>query len=269
MQFITITSAQNTQLKQIRALQQRRHRYRQQLYVAEGPHLLAEAVQFDICPRRIVADNAFHDSPEGQALFRGATHWPVDVYVVPNRIFRGLSATQTPQGVLLVFPLPPVPPTPVVDARPLLVLDALQDPGNMGTILRTALATDVSEVIIGPGCTDPFGPKAVRAGMGAQLRLPLYLATSHKTALARLAGRVLWLAEAQLGVPCSNVDWQTPSTILIGNEARGLSSFWRKQSNHITHIPLANQVESLNAASAASIFLYEAVRQRAAQQPMR
>ena len=265
MRYVPVSSLQNSHLKQVRLLQrQRRQRYKQGLYIAEGPHLLAEAVRFEVELSFLVISASFQMGKEGKALLDQVGRWPIPCYTLPDKLFRSLSEVKTPQGVLTILALPPSPPPPPVDERPLLLLDALQDPGNLGTILRTALAADVPEVVLSPGSTDPFGPKAVRAGMGAQLRLPLFLAPDWDAVATRLAGRTLWLTEARHGLPYRQVRWQEHTAIVISNEGQGPSAAARRLGHHVTHIPLANGVESLNAAVAASLLVYEAARQRLA-----
>jgi TrmH family RNA methyltransferase len=157
--------------------------------------------------------------------------------------------------------------SPSVQRPVLLILDCIADPGNMGTILRTALAADVYEVLLTANCVDCYNPKVVRAAAGAHVSLPVevnltWLAIEQKVA-AHCGGvpRVL-LAEAGGLSTYYEQDLKTPFALIIGNEAQGPSQEARAIATLTVSIPLANGVESLNAAMAAGIILYEAVRQR-------
>jgi TrmH family RNA methyltransferase len=148
----------------------------------------------------------------------------------------------------------------------LLILDELADPGNMGTILRTALAADVAEVLLTPGCVDCFSPKVVRAAAGAHIALPLATDLSWETIAERINShcreeRRVLLAEAESSHLYYQQDLRRPFALIVGNEAHGPSPEARGLASLAISIPLANGVESLNAAMAAGIILYEAVRQ--------
>ena len=148
----------------------------------------------------------------------------------------------------------------------LLILDAIADPGNMGTILRTALAADVAMVVLSANCVDYFSPKVVRAAAGAHLALPVEAHATWERIKEQVAlhcvtqPRVL-LAEAGNTMYYTQ-DMVTPFALIIGNEAHGPSEQARALATQTISIPLANGVESLNAAMAAGILLYEAVRQK-------
>jgi TrmH family RNA methyltransferase len=146
-----------------------------------------------------------------------------------------------------------------------LVLDGLRDPGNLGTILRTADAAGVQAVFLAPGTVDAYNPKVVRAAMGAHFHVPLVAA--GWTALAgRLRGLSLWLAEARQGLAYDQVDWRQPSALIIGAEAAGPGDAARRLAPKQVSIPMPGQAESLNAAVAAGIILFEAARQRAGRE---
>jgi len=184
-----------------------------------------------------------------------------------------LSDVQTTQGVVSVLPLAAFRAARVQANRPalrrpvLLILDHLADPGNMGTILRTALAADVHEVLLTENCVDCYNPKVLRSAAGAHVALPI----EKDLAWDAIAGRVsmhcsnvprVLLAEAGSSNLYYEQDLATPFALVIGNEAQGPSAEARALATLTIAIPLANGVESLNAAMAAGIILYEAVRQR-------
>jgi TrmH family RNA methyltransferase len=191
---------------------------------------------------------------------------------VSERVIEAISETQTSQGIVCVLPFDTLDHVRIQARRgpayrpALLILDALTDPGNMGTILRTALAADVERVLLTPGCVDYYSPKVVRAAAGAHLMLPVETDLSWATIGERIvahcgqAPRVL-LAEASSPTRYYDLDLTQPFALIIGNEAHGPSQTARALSTHSLSIPLASGVESLNAAIATGIILYEAVRQ--------
>jgi TrmH family RNA methyltransferase len=180
------------------------------------------------------------------------------LYEVTDEIIQHLSDTQNPQGIAGVFrlPKPSLPDNP----QRVLILDAIREPGNMGTILRTAGAAGIEVVILAPDCVDPYNPKVLRSGMGAHFRLPVVEAD-----WANIRGycddlkKYLATGEAELNY--TDVDWTEAWALVIGNEAHGVGE---KASNFAAQgvsIPMAN-AESLNAAIATGVLLFEALRQR-------
>ncbi|HLL50000.1 MAG TPA: RNA methyltransferase, partial [Thermomicrobiales bacterium] len=168
----------------------------------------------------------------------------------------------TPQGILAVFPFPKIPPVPEDQVPLVLVLDRLRDPGNLGTLLRAAAGAGVNAVYLSPATVDPWNPKVVRAGMGAHFRVPLLpLDTETQESLReRLPRRVISSAIATQ--PYDAVDWTGPTALVVGGEAEGVSPEMEAWGTEQVSIPLAHDVESLNAAVAGAVILFEAARQR-------
>jgi TrmH family RNA methyltransferase len=164
-------------------------------------------------------------------------------------------------GLLAVVPFPRLAPP----ARPslLLIADALRDPGNLGTLLRSAAASGVDAVLLAPETVDAFNPKVVRGGMGAHFRIPIVVADWAQIAL-RVLGMEVWLAAAGAESLYTQVDWTKPCALIVGGEAEGVSEPATKLATGRVRIPLARGVESLNAGVAASVILFEAARQKGA-----
>lgn len=169
--------------------------------------------------------------------------------------FRAISDTETPQGIGAVFPIDLADLSTMGDGL-LLVVDGLQDPGNLGTIVRSAVGSGVVGALAVRGGADPFGPKAVRAAAGALFRLPIGR-PSDAELRAALSGRAVWLAEAG-GQPYDGVDWARRSALVIGSEAAGASPELRRLATGSVGIQLSGGLESLNAGVAASILLFHA-----------
>ncbi len=255
-----IVSPTNARIKYVRRLQQRKERYRERRFVIEGSRLVEEALQAGTIPAFAFFTRAFEETDRGRALVARLRDAGVELVLVNERVLEAAADTVTPQGILAVVPLPErsAPANPSL----ILVLDGVADPGNLGTILRSAEAAGVAQVILAPGTVDAYGPKVVRAGMGAHFRLSLTMIGEWQQIAAHLENRAVWLAEAGQGQPYYAVDWTVPSALIIGSEAEGASEEAAKIATGRIHIPMLGPAESLNAAMAASIILFEALRQR-------
>jgi TrmH family RNA methyltransferase len=181
--------------------------------------------------------------------------------LVSGSVLAACSSTDTPPGLLIVLPFPEIRPTDSLSLA--LVIDRMNDPGNLGTLLRSALAAGVDIAYLTQGTVDPFNPKVVRGGMGAQLQLPIEQVATGKLK-DRLAGMKTWIAESNQGVPYHQVDWTGPVALVVGSEAHGPSPELKGFEIGQVTIPHKEQVESLNAAVAGSIILFEIARQRGA-----
>ena len=253
-----ITSSVNPAIAYVRSLSRRDTRAVERAFVVEGLRAVRDGVLAGVPPRLVLlrhddrADRLLHEldmAPDDPVLRR-----------VEPRLFDKLSEVQAPQGVLAVFPWPEGPElttqTPLV-----LVLDRLRDPGNLGTLLRSAAGAGVSAVYLTPESVDPWNPKVVRAGMGAHFRLPL-LAFDEAAATLRDTLPLRAASAANAPVAYDAVDWTQPAALIIGGEAEGVSPALTAWASQSVAIPLAANVESLNAAVAGSILLFEAARQR-------
>lgn len=253
-----ITSLNNDKVKQVRRLQaDRRYRAREGAFVVEGTRWLADAVQQQVTPLAL-----FYTADWREQAGHAEILHQIDIAVqaVSDEVMAAMSDTETPSGVLAILPLRsrPLPAQPEL----LLILDEIRDPGNLGTMLRTAAAAGVDGVLLSPGCVDPYNPKVVRAGMGAHLRLPLHQQDWPEIAEAS-RGLQVWLATADGTLPYTTVNWRQPSALIVGSEAHGAGRAAAALANGAIYIPMYAATESLNAAVAAGIILFEAARQRA------
>lgn len=167
--------------------------------------------------------------------------------------------TTNPQGVVAVAAWPDLP---ITQRQLFVVCDEIQDPGNLGTILRSAAAVGVDAVFCTIGCVDLYSPKTVRASMGGLFRIPVRSELSWETLAPVLADTTVVVADGVPGaVPYTRVDWRRPHTLVVGNEGHGSSAAAHRHAAHAVAIPMQAGVESLNAAMAATIMLFEAQRQ--------
>jgi TrmH family RNA methyltransferase len=216
------------------------------LAVAEGPHLLAEALKSGIRVAKVLVAEECRVSVD------------VPAEVVSGKVFRDLAATETSQGVIaLVEPRVWALENLLTPGALLVALDRLQDPGNVGTIIRSAEAFGASGVVLLKGSAHPWSPKVMRASAGSVFRMPLVCGVADPDPLQAFG----WLAAAgESQTTIDAVDFKGSSVVWIGNEGAGVSELVRKRSK-LFRIP-TETVESLNAAVAASVILYEASRQR-------
>jgi TrmH family RNA methyltransferase len=247
----------------------------------EGPHLLAELLDAQVVPREVYYQpELLQRTANGRSLLNRllyASSLPSEQLIeVSERVIESLGETQTSQGIVGVLSLDTFQPELIRARRPkasraaLLILDDLADPGNMGTILRTALAADVAEVLLTPECVDCYSPKVVRAASGAHIALPIEMniswdAIAEKISMHCKDERQVFLAEAGSAHLYFEQDLKHPFALIIGNEAHGPSQEARKLATLPITIPLANGVGSLNAAMATGIVLFEAMRQARTQ----
>jgi TrmH family RNA methyltransferase len=255
-----ITSTSNSKVKLARALHRRRYRYQERRFLVEGVRLLEEVVRAGILPAFVFYTDDVRADTRGQALLDELSQLTSDVYRVTDKVFQAIAGTVTPQGIIAVVPfsetLIPADPTLI------LIVDGLQDPGNLGTLLRSAEAAGVDHMILTPGTVDPYNPKVVRAGMGTHFRLPMTVSDDWGEIARLIADRPIWLADVTARRAYYDVDWTQPSALIIGSEAHGAGSEARRLASGSIAIPMNGDAESLNAAIAASVILFEARRQR-------
>lgn len=253
-----ITSRQNPKIKQIRKLNSgAKFRAQAGAFAVEGLRLLEEAQGTGIKPDWVIYTEDL--DRRGERLLDNYRTQQVPCEPVTPEVLAAASDTKTPQGVLGVFPLISLPfPTSL---SLLVILDSLGDPGNLGTLMRTSLAAGVDGLLLSPGSVDPFAPKVVRSAMGAHFKLPIRTASWPEiTALAR--EMTLLLADMENGPSLWETDLTGPVGIILGSEAHGPGDEARKLANQPIHIPMSSRIESLNAAAAGAVLLFEVNRQR-------
>lgn len=254
-----ITSSQNPKIKLVRALLGRaKDRRDAGAFVVEGVRLVEEAdVRRSVWKFRF----ALYDSSlnaRGSSLVEQLLAREIEVEEVSEQLMRSLSDTETPQGILAVIELTQLPIPNALDF--VLIPDQIRDPGNLGTLLRTAAAAGVQAVFLPPETTDAFAPKVVRSGMGAHFRLPIQSMKWEKIR-REIDGLQVYLADMD-GGSCWEADLRGPLALIVGSEAEGASEEARELATQKVSIPMAGNVESLNAGVAGSVLMFEVVRQR-------
>jgi TrmH family RNA methyltransferase len=241
-----------------RDLQRRKARERQSLFVAEGVRAVEELLG---SPLKVVGALLTAEAAAGERLARvraAIGGRGIEVAEVSDRDFLSASDTDSPQGILAVAEIPdrPLASITLADRGRVLVLDAIQDPGNVGTILRTAAAFDVAATVAMPGTVDLWNAKVVRSAMGALFHHhALHASWSQLEELLAQHGLVMWGADAA-GARLGDRGAPPKLAIAVGNEGSGLTDDARSRASHLVSIPTAPTVESLNVAVAAGILLH-------------
>jgi rRNA methylases len=258
-------SLQNEQVKHVVTLRRRKGREEARQFVVEGRRFVEEALNREAgilrvfyCPQR--------EQPEWKPLLKELGNRHIPISEIDERILYKISSTVEPQGILAVVQQPDFTWEDVrVDSQTvLLIIDGVQDPGNLGTILRTALAAGVRQVCLTKGTVDVYNNKVLRSSMGAIFSLTILSDLSPEEIFNYCSSRVLKLITADLEgeVIYGSEMIKLPLALVVGNEANGPSPFFRDLAQQHLKIPMDCNVESLNVAMATGILLYEIVRQR-------
>jgi RNA methyltransferase, TrmH family len=242
-----------------RDLQRRKSREKHSLFVAEGVRSVEELVRSKLKVRGALVAPQLKSAPRGEALRRKLDEIGVEVAEITEKDFRSAAETESPQGVIAIGEVPSrsLDTLVIPDVCRILVLDAVQDPGNVGTIVRTAAGLGATATVALPGTVDLWNPKVIRSSMGAQFQHPAFHVdweTFWKFAEAN--GIELWAADAQ-GEPVDSGRAVRRLAIVVGNEGSGLNPEIRAKAHRTVSLPIAKSIESLNVAVAAGIILYE------------
>jgi TrmH family RNA methyltransferase len=258
---VRLTSPQNPVVKYVRSLERASMRREERSYLIEGVRLVSEAITTGQQASIALYDPALlKHSAAGSSLLATLPDWAERSYEVDERVLTAAAQTEHPAGILAVLPIPKQAPLAThADDSFGIILDKVGDPGNAGTILRTADAAGVGYVIALPGTVDVFSPKVVRAGMGAHFHLPLYTDVSLADSRRSLPAVSLVASDVADGTSLYRFDWPVRAALIVGSEAHGLSPDIEDMASFRVHIPMRSGVESLNAAVAASIMIYTAL----------
>jgi len=276
LRVIPVHSAANPRLRFIKRLANPSFRKNEGCTLVEGPRLVEEAIRSGVPFRQVVVTSSFLSSETGAFLMsalsvsdaREASSGSVEVIEVSEGLMRQVALTETPQGVLAVVDV--VRPTPAQAFEALdgpaglaVLCDGVADPGNMGTIVRSADAFGAEAVFYSDGSADPYNPKALRASMGSAFHLAL-ASTGPLDAFVRevmARGYLIIFGDPRADTPVYAVDLRRPVVVAVGNEASGVSETVRRSGMGVV-VPIIGRAESLNAAMALTAMMYEVARQR-------
>lgn len=261
-----IISNQNKYIKHAKSLHIKKYRDISGQYLIEGIKLMREAYLNNIDLDMVFISSDIIEDEGIRSIVDICTKKCISIYEIDNRIFKEISETESSQGIIgiakkVIYDLYSILDNKVVN---LIVLDEVQDPGNVGTIIRTADACDFDGIILSKGCVDIYNSKTVRATMGSLFHLPIVtnieigelMDTFEKENVNTIG------ADAHEGIPCFDLKYKDKNAIIIGNESAGLSKIVMDRLDGKVNIPMSGRAESLNAAVAASILMYEIIRSK-------
>ncbi len=255
-----ITSSKNPKIQWVRRLQNKgKIRQSEGVFVLEGVRLVEEGLNSDWKVNSVFYTSNLDE--RGRNLVSNSRARNTRVDEVSENVMRTISDTESPQGILAVFEMREL--TIPEELNFILVIDQIRDPGNLGTILRTAVAAGVQAIFLTPGTVDPYSPKVLRAGMGAHFRMPVRIIPwSEIESHIKDYGLHTYLASVDDGEIYCLADFRHPVALILGGEAEGADQIIRESSKRKVKIPMLGGSESLNVSVAAGILLFEIVRQR-------
>lgn len=242
-----------------RDLRRRKAREKHSLFVAEGVRSVEELLRSHLAVRGVLVAAQLADAPRGRALRKTLDESGIEVTEVSEKDFRSAAETESPQGVMAIGEVPDrlLDTLDVAGVCRLIVLDGVQDPGNAGTIVRTAAALGATATIALPGTVDLWNPKVIRSSMGAQFQHPAFHAgIDDLLSFLQRKQIELWATDAS-GSALEKAGAPTRLAIAVGNEGSGLSPAIRAKAQRTISLPIAGNVESLNVAVATGIILYQ------------
>ena len=263
-----IESSSNSHIKKIQKLMKNaRFRRQEQAFVVEGWKMVSEALERRLVKAVYLSDCAYQEYRERLAARElSVCEKDVAVETVSDQCFRLIADTVTPQGILAIVHMPEYDKNRILSLpdSALLCLEDIQDPGNLGTMMRTAEGAGMSALVLSKGCVDIFNPKVVRSTMGALFRVPFFVCEDMSTEVELLKREGFVTYAAHLGAEQNFMEekYARKTAVLIGNEAKGLSDGVSEKADRLLKIPMEGELESLNAAVSAALFMYEVYRRR-------
>lgn len=259
--MLEITSTKNPLIKEIRSLDRKRNRWERRKFLVEGTRVVNEVLEIEGLPIKVIFSESLSKTEQGVILFNRLTDMDESI-LMPEALFNSISNVENSQGVLAIVDFIPRGTDDIPQEGILFYLDGLQDPGNLGTIIRSADAFGISGIVFGENCVDPYNPKVVRATMGSIFRVPLYFSNSNEDFMDRISGtRRILATSLNDATPLNKIRFSGQDVIVIGNEGHGVSNTILERSALNIIIPMVGDAESLNAGVAASIIMYETSRE--------
>lgn len=257
-----ITSKENQIIKHIIKLKEKKYRKEYNEYIIEGAKILQEAIQEKAKIKQIIiSENSINTELIQKHLKEELKK--INYIQVPQNIFKLISEVEKPQGVLAIIEKNNKGEDINLNQEIILALDDLQDPGNLGTIIRTADSVGLKQILISKGTTDPYNPKVIRSTMGAIFRVNIIECENLKETLKKLQNNNFKVMVTDLNTDKSIYDIKLQkNVIIIGNEANGVSEEIKQMADTRVVIPMFGKTESLNASVATGVILYEYVRQK-------
>lgn len=265
LRMMIITSRDNSLLRQARAVRDGRV---EELIFVEGLRLAEEAMRSNLKIEAVIVSEELAEKEKAQSLIDELNRVSPRIASVNEKLLDSISYTKTPQGIVVLAARPETSLEHfILEGRQpslIVIMHRINNPVNVGAILRTAEAAGATGAIATVNTTDPLSPKSLRGAMGSSFRLPIWFGPAYKEALAWCEGRNIQTicADVNAAANYDNIDWRRPSALILGPESEGLSTSEIEMANGAARIPMHGLAESLNVAVATGILLYEAARQR-------
>ncbi|MDY0236786.1 MAG: RNA methyltransferase [Gudongella sp.] len=253
-----ITSSNNPIIKELKNLSKKKDRWIKKQYIIEGTKPVREAIQEKTEIINIFYSEKLFDREEGKTLFNELEH-EKNIIKLEDKLFQSISNMENSQGIFAVAKFKNLSFEDMKSREVYIYLDEIQDPGNMGTIIRSSDAFHMGGIIIGKGCVDPFNPKVVRASMGSIFRVNLIFEEKANETFEKLkqSGRRILVTSLENSNDINQFSFYNNDIIVIGNEGKGVKKEILEIANSLIKIPMRGLAESLNAGIAASIVMYE------------
>lgn len=258
-EFKSVTSRENSLIKLVCALQSSaKSRKENQLFVIEGLRIIRDAydnsIRFD---KLIVSETAKNKYEKDVADFSTVSE---ECYILPDGLFKKISDTISPQGIIVLAKIPENNTEKISSKGRYIALENINDPSNLGAVSRTSEALGVSGIILNKGGCDPYSPKSIRASMGTLLRMPLIILDDFASVLPKMGLKTYACVVDSDAIPITDIDFSDGSVVIIGNEANGITEATKSVCNKKITIPMSGRAESLNAAVAAAISVWEMMK---------
>ncbi|MDQ2087330.1 RNA methyltransferase [Herbivorax sp. ANBcel31] len=260
-----ISSNKNPAIKVLKSLKDKRHREAKNMYFIEGIRFVQEALKENVKIDKIFVSEKLEYTNGGKEMLKTIDKTKKDCFTLPHKLFKEISDTDSPQGILAQIEMQKYSlDTMLYKDNFFVVLDSIQDPGNMGTIIRTADAAGATGLILSRGCVDIYNPKVLRSTMGSIFHIPIYSSNDILKDLNYLKDKKIKLCASHLEgkKPYYSLDNVSNIAVIIGNEAKGISDDIKNISNSLVKIPMVGRAESLNASVAAGLLMFEIMRKR-------
>jgi TrmH family RNA methyltransferase len=260
---ITITSRRNARILEIGKLKHRNHREKKGRFLLEGIRGMEDALNTGAGIHEVLVSPYLLRNPKGRALYERLVTLGIRLYGVTDEVLKYASDTGTPQGIVASVNIPVIE-FRTHESQLVLLVDKIRDPGNLGTLIRSADAFGLAGIVLSGGVVDPFNPKCVRSTMGSILRMPIRVFEKAKDAIEFLKkdGFSIVAADIKAKVLCYDYNFSGKCGILIGSEAHGLTHEILSLCDSSVRIPMVGKTESLNLGVAGSVLMYEAYRQK-------
>ncbi len=261
--MVDISSSKNPLVKEIKSLLKKKARWEKKLFILEGIKLIEEALENDVQIKTILYTDKLLSYKDGINLLEKLTAFK-SCYRVSESLFNEITNMENSQGIIGVAHFRIKSLDISKGNKFFLFLDGIQDPGNMGTIIRSADAFNIDGILIGEGSVDTYNPKVVRSTMGSIFRVPLYFINDNMDTLRTLKdkGFRIYATSLEGSVANYDIEYKDDFIIVIGSESQGVSKDILGISHSLIKIPMPGNAESLNAGVAASIIMYEGMKQR-------